>query len=333
MSGPASPVRTGHVPLAGRRLPPEERFWQRYSSRHELPLSGTAALVLHVLGLAVLLVGGLLLARTGWIGGKPAPSVSAIVIDPGDRGPSGQVPQVARNPVEAVAPDKEPTSPIPPSRAPEPLHEPPRPMIPVLTVPAPDSPGRPLDWVDPPSDPLVKLPPKLLKILEDPAAPPSSKVDGPGGGDGGPAAKMKQRQQRQARWTMVFNTHDGEDYLRQLRALGAILAIPKSEGEHLVIRDLTREPAQPKAEDLTKLDRIYWIDDKPESVASLARALGIARPAYIVAFFPENLEKELLQKERAFAGRKEDAIQETRFDIVKTDKGYEPKATAQVPVR
>src|SRR5205823_5263763 len=108
------------------------------------------------------------------------------------------------------------------------------------------------------------------------------------------------------RWRLTFKTQDGDDYRKQLLALGAILAVPQGENRHRVIRDLTKLPAGGKVEDLAGIGRIFWVDDRPESVRSLARALGLPNPpAYFVAFFPQELENKLSRRELAFKNRKE----------------------------
>jgi hypothetical protein len=146
-------------------------------------------------------------------------------------------------------------------------------------------------------------------------------ASGPGRGN------LNQREKRQLRWTMIFNTSSGGDYADQLRGLGAILAIPGPNGDYLVIRDLDKRhrPVRPEAEDLKSLNRIYWVDDKPQSVHSLATALGIRPiPEHIVAFFPQQLEQELAEKERkAFHGN-EDDIAETVFKVDRFGSRYEP---------
>jgi hypothetical protein len=286
----------------------------------------------------VLLVGGLFLARTGLLGGTQSPALDSVVVVPNQGTPAADIDlsgtQRAARPAEAVLPDKVVPSSQHPHQAPETLREPSRPTPPELPLPSRVNLERPLEAEREASRALVKARDTLLPLLNAPGGERARPSGGPRGEENGEAPRIEnQRKKRLLRWTMVFNTQDGEDYLRQLRALGAILAFPKADGGYLVIRDLTHRPAQPRAEDLTKLDRIYWIDDKPESVASLSRALGIAQPAQIVALFPEKLEKELLQKELGFAGRSEDSILETRFEVVKTPKGYEAKVTAQKPNR
>jgi hypothetical protein len=131
---------------------------------------------------------------------------------------------------------------------------------------------------------------------------------------------------------MVFNTHDGEEYVRQLRSLGAILAYPDPQRsqEYLFVRDLNQRPVVSRAEDIHKINFIYWVEKQPESVVALARTLGLpANLPYIVAFFPEETEKRLLELEVAFADKREEDIAETRFEIVLKGDTYEPKVLAQ----
>src|SRR5262249_35046917 len=124
-------------------------------------------------------------------------------------------------------------------------------------------------------------------------------LEGPGKGN------ISVRQRRVLRWTMIFNTTDGYDYVKQLAALGAIIAVPTTDGDYMVIRDLNRRPATGKIEDLTEINRIFWVDDRAESVVPLGQALGLRPPpARVVAFFPAELEEKLLALERQRSGGK-----------------------------
>jgi hypothetical protein len=136
---------------------------------------------------------------------------------------------------------------------------------------------------------------------------------------------------RALRWVMLFNTLDGKDYLSQLRSLEAILAIPDGQGGYVVFRDLNRLPAHGEKEELQNIKRIFWVDDKPESVRSLAMALKLpAAPSHFVAFFPEKLEKDLLDKEIKYSrGHQEEDIQETRFKVLRSGSGYEARVEGQ----
>ena len=162
----------------------------------------------------------------------------------------------------------------------------------------------------------------------------SGKDKGVGTGTGeGTGRMLNEREKRMLRWSMKFNMRNGADYLRQLNALGAILAVPVGpNGQFKVIRDLSRPHPPLLDEDLSQIQRIWWIDDNPRSVESLMAAMGYSnlRPSRVVAFIPPELEEELAKKELDFKGLKEDQIYETKFDVfVGGAKGYDVRVMDQ----
>ncbi len=128
---------------------------------------------------------------------------------------------------------------------------------------------------------------------------------------------LNEREKRMLRWNMKFNTRDGADYLHQLNALGAILAIPVGpNGQFKVIRDLSSRPPPLLDENLSQIQRMWWIDDNQRSVQSLMTAMALnIKPSRVVAFIPAELEDELAKKEVAFKGLKEDQIYATTFEV------------------
>jgi hypothetical protein len=52
-------------------------------------------------------------------------------------------------------------------------------------------------------------------------------------------------------------------------------------------------------------------------------------PPHIVVFLPKFIEDELLRKELAYAGRREEDIAETTFKFLHTEKGYVLEVAAQ----
>jgi tetratricopeptide (TPR) repeat protein len=140
------------------------------------------------------------------------------------------------------------------------------------------------------------------------------------------------RMERMGRWTMTFNTRDGEDYVKQLQSLGAILAIevPGEPGKATVYRDLT-SPAEGEVEDINEIESMWWIDDKHESVIGLCAALRIKpEPQRVIVFLPPRQEEKLLELELEFAGKKEEEINETIFELKNRGKGrYEPVVVRQ----
>jgi hypothetical protein len=138
------------------------------------------------------------------------------------------------------------------------------------------------------------------------------------------------RQARVLRWTLKFNTANGNDYRTQLASIGALLAIADGKGGYLVIRNLNRRPAKPVSADLKKIRRVFWIDSNAQSVKGLAAALGLNEtPREFIAYFPESLETYLLKKELRYAGRKEADIAETTFEVVKRGTRYDVDVTGQ----
>jgi hypothetical protein len=102
-----------------------------------------------------------------------------------------------------------------------------------------------------------------------------------------------------------------------------------------VVRDLKKKPADLLNEDLSKIQRIYWIDDKPKSVEDVIKALGLwgkikPIPSRFVAFMPHELEQKLFEMERNHVEKDlkrtfdEDKIEETVFRVVPRGSGWVP---------
>ena len=78
------------------------------------------------------------------------------------------------------------------------------------------------------------------------------------------------------------------------------------------------------------IKRIFWVDEKKDSIRSLAEAMDVPVPdGPIVAFFPEKLEAELLKKELNFRNKKEEDIKETHFRIRSSGGAYIPEVADQ----
>ena len=159
------------------------------------------------------------------------------------------------------------------------------------------------------------------------------KGTGTGTGEGAgtdPGKIANVRTKRKLRWTITFNTQSGADYLRQVHVLGAILAFKTPDGDVKCVKDLMRRPVKLEKEDLQQLNRIFWIDDRRDSVEQLARAMGLDFvPDQVFALFPREFEEELLKKELAFRNKKEDEIIETRFQILMRGNSYTVIVTDQ----
>jgi hypothetical protein len=316
----------------------EERFWKRYSPHGELPLSGAGSFALHLL-----VVGGLLL--TGALGlwlARPSRSlpVEPVQVAGGSGQPTGEDGNRGHG-AEVVANGK-------PDRRPGDRGEAPRPDL-ARAEKRPPAPlfqeGERVISLGPDAmNAFARLDAAVRSRLNDSPGPargrggPGSGGQGPGPGSGRGGAPRTKQQERMLRWSMNFNTRNGADYVRQLRGLGAILAVPVhkdgQQPDYRLIRDLSKRPAKLLNEDLSKVHSIYWIDEKPRSVQEVMKALQLKlRPAHFVAFMPDQLENKLLRLEKAYRGLEEDRIYETRFRIVEKNGRFEPEVVEQTPKR
>jgi hypothetical protein len=313
---------------------PEERFWKRYSPHGELPLSGAGSFAFHALVFGSLILWAVYLAAYFARPSRALP-VDPVRLIPGGGGqPDGQGNDPAGRRPEAVSaaePDRKTDAP------PRPDLRPPEPAQPDLKF------DRPIMKMD--AGAVAQLNEALRRHRPDGLNPRAGRGgrsvgDGPGDGPGpgvGKAPLLNEREKRMLRWSLLFNTKTGEDYVRQLRGLHAILAVPVKEGppdEYKVVRDLSRRPARLLDEDISRLNRIYWRDTDPRSVREVMSALGIRlRPSKFVAFMPRELEQKLFELERDYRGLAEDQIYETKFRIVERDGRFEPQVIDQTPKR
>jgi hypothetical protein len=339
--------RAEQAGTANQPKPPEERFWVHYSPHGEAPLSGAGSFAIHALIFGMILLVIFSIHTFGR-------SNTSIQVDPvrlqlggggghregqGDGPGIGELKEAARDPrgTTQASEGKLDQLPDPSSKLP-------------LDVPKANP-----NLFDKESVRLIKernsAAAKALGALSEGAL---AQLPRPGAGRGGSGRgggrgegvgtgtgnstgagqdNLSDREKRMLRWTMSFNTQSGANYIDQLKGLGAILAIPTQENpdnyQYKIIRDL-RPGAPLLDEDLSRIDRIYWVDQKPESVQDVMRFLKVPlRPSHFVAFMPESLEQQLFLMEkrqlRLYPGKQEADIEETRFRVVPTRSGYRPE--------
>jgi RNA polymerase sigma factor (sigma-70 family) len=144
-------------------------------------------------------------------------------------------------------------------------------------------------------------------------------------------AEFEKARQRLLRWTIVFDTKDGHEYLQQLAALGAVLALPTKEaGRYRVICDFKKRPVGSTIEDISKVKAIYLMESKKGSLQQLATALELKEtPEQVIVLLPKFIEDELLRQELDFQHRQEQDIAETTFRFARSSRGYVFKVTSQ----
>jgi hypothetical protein len=319
----------------------------RYSPHHEFPLSTVTSVGLHALIIGLLVIGGWVIATLNWGGDVKPPPSDAVAMEEGGGGgnPNG----VGKGPgdgdvgdpdaPDAPLADPNETLDVRPNASREQLQEV-RKEASSLPEFKDEEGKRLIEEGGKEVDKILRLNPEVRKKLN---AGLGKGGPGSGGGEGtgqGPGRGSKtgpgtgtadERVKRTMRWTILWNTRDGRDYIQQLMAFGAILAMPdgKTSNGFLVIRDLSQTPAQPKAEDIAQIHRIYWVGDEPQSVRTLFAALGLPAPPFYAVFFSAEFEEKLLQLELNYRNKKENEIVETRFGIRRVQGTYEPYILSQ----
>ncbi len=322
------------------RMPPEEQFWKRYSPHYEAPISLTGSTFIHLLLIGLALA----LFILGWKLGQGSTIEFQAVRMPGGGGgnPNGQgdAPNLGAPFVEDKGQDKNDPTDITLL-----LDNPPLDATQLKEArekfPNDDDAQR---YINAGNENIASIARNLNKGLLDKIhsnMTPGKGAGGPGtgGGEGtghgtgtGPSVgsgkgTLNEREKRMLRWVMIFETRDPNDYIKQLAGLGAIVAVPIGPNEYKVVDDLNARPAKLVAKDVAGLNRIYWVDDKANSVRGVLEVLKLnVRANHFVAFMPQDLEEKLGAMEREEArGLSEDEIFETKFKVLKTADGYKVK--------
>jgi hypothetical protein len=254
-------------------------------------------------------------------------AIDAVALAPGNGGDDqeeGASKGTPDSPKEDVAtPKQQPAAPVP--------------NTPELTAPKPESPKIPepsrpdtmrfIDESKQASDAIQKQVEEAMNQAQPRQEAPKARgtpdgtgkgVEGSGPGAGRSGSIVQQRVRRRGRWQLDFTVASAEDHLRQLSALGAILAFPAGGGKFYVVRDLMGRPPRGKIEDVAKINRIWFIDRQPATASEIARVLHspLAGP-FFVAFFPNELENSMAEMEKSYRGRPEQELTEKfRFKVI-----------------
>lgn len=149
---------------------------------------------------------------------------------------------------------------------------------------------------------------------------------GPGSGDGpnkdGNGGKgASSSRARSLRWVLQFRTYSGRDYLDQLAALNAEVAIPlPPDNNQLILYKNLKNPGRGERmtqDQLVRLSgQIQFSDIRRDSVRSVADALGLDfTPNSFWAFLPRGVEDELSRLEKGYNNRQPEDIAETKFQV------------------
>jgi hypothetical protein len=352
-----APVSTRRGPL----IPPEEKFWVRYSPHHEFPLSSATSFVLHLLGIGLLVLVAWMVWPTGDKSKQDLPDLDAVAMNVGNTDQKGSPEggggggKRGNDLPEEQGDNKKPPSDGGTDKGKDLVLELPQGEPPVEIKS--DKDGSRIISENVPGN-LDELAKKVHQQLARRTKVQGTGSRGSGGGkDGGKdtgrdkgkgrgqregsGTTAAKRAQRQLRWRLVFNQDgNGPDYRDKLKALGAIIVTgdyrlgpdgrpavgPGGQVplEYKLVRNYNKKSDRTirRVEDIPG---IFWIDDKTVTVEALARALGVRAPRLFACFFPEEVERELRTKEREKRPDvREEEIYETLFHVNLSDNapGY-----------
>jgi hypothetical protein len=308
---------------------PDKKLWKYYSPHHELPFSSISSLALHVAVFAILIVGGILASRWNRSDASIGLPIS-VMNDPSDNIPRPPDSPPASEPIqprEDVGPGLSPRPGVLPAG--ERLDQPSAAAPPLPSVP-PASKDRLIEGAKDATTTLSNLSDRVSDAIR--RRSPAGSKDGTPGGTGVPGGPAAIQIERAHRWQVNFTVAGPEDHLRQFAGLGAILAVPDADGRYHVYRELSRRPLVGRVEDISKIDRIWFIDAKAETVTAIARLLGMpGQPAKLIAFFPQKLEQEMATLESdSYPGRNK-TNEKIVFQVVRRGEGYRVKLAEPQP--
>lgn len=279
---------------------PDEDLWDRYNKRMEFPLATVAAVFLHVVVGATLIyvLVGLMTPPE-----NPDPPIKMVAVngmdDSGEGSPGAgtQDADLNRNTDPFSTPD----------------------------VTAPETPADPKE-----NNPSTALAPGAIPLPKKSSLGGGKSNDGPpGSGVGGTGSDSTRA--RGLRWVLRFRVASGKDYIEQLKAMGASIAVPlpPDDNNFLFFEDLGNPQQRAVSKgDLNKFvsGRLQFSDSRQSQVREVCAVLGVNAPSlpkYFSAYFPKSMEEELARKEKSYRNRHSDDIEETIFIVTVRGGTYE----------
>jgi hypothetical protein len=327
---------TGAEEAEASEGPPEEEFWDKYNRRMEFPLSTVAAVFLHVLVGALLVYILVGLMDSGEDRSNPPLQLMQVGgLDDAGEGSAGSGGQPDPDIVRDVDPFKAAQAVLP---TPEALKEAKENLQKFVM----DDPSGKLPISAPNAAAYSQLDESLRKKLLGVGAQkgegnqPGKGFDGTSGaGPGGTGADSTRA--RGLRWVLRFRVAPGgNDYLDQLKAMGAEILVPlTSDKDCLIVPDLSaKTPRVATDADFKRLaGKIQFSDNRKPMVREVLDALGIkvaVQPKAFWAFFPKEVEEDLARKEKAYRNRRAEDIEETVFRVTIRGGSYEVVVDDQV---
>jgi len=336
-------------------LPPDERFWQRYSANHEFPLSGVGSLVAHGLVVGVLILIGYRLSMTLEMDSRP-PGVDVVGIEGGGDifagfggSPGLPGPDTKGQRTELVPGQPETKAETAPKSPAQKLLDPTQ--VETLTIPPPVGAAEKSVDLDAFLDDVQRQAAeesfhKAMKVAS--AAPaggtdkigqggkPGTKGTGTGGIKGDGTGSIKGKRAATPKEILAFRWRfdlagTGKEHADKLDKAGVVVAVLNPSGTYLVIRDLKRRPVEPKAENLAQFQNaVKWYNSDPASIFHLTKELQLSFvPTQVVMLLPKDREEKMAAEEERLAlerGINPKLIQRTWFDFQLRNGAFEPVA-------
>ena len=308
------------APVLLEPVPPDETFWRKHSPQLEMPTSFLIATFLMTAMFGVLVL--FMLYALGPGPEKMMPTMG--LVDGGEDDAGIGSPGAAGgglNDLENQA--KTTTAETPPEIA----------TVPDQSLPAVQDIKNSIN-IDDPTAPAPAIAPSKVdaygaldeairkQMLAGAAGPTGTgkpNAEGVGTGPGGVGADKTRA--RSLRWTMLFKTQSGRDYLDQLHALGAVVlvGVPPDRKEMYIFRDLKnpRPGTIATPADFAQFaSQVQFNDAKSDAVRSVGQELRLDfAPDSFWAIFPKGIEEELARLEGAYQNRRAEDIEQTRFQV------------------
>jgi len=348
-------------------VPPDERFWQRYSPHHEAILSAVGSLTLHglVIGIPILFIAVLGILGAGSAEMQP-PKMDVVQLvgtggdgmeGGGDVSPLGSAD--GANQKEAVEQKNETL--IPAAEADSKLNDLPNP-VPTVVEPAVTEEPKSLEDL---SAELNRIGKEATKLQEPPPAPKAvrktstrpagvatgqaggtglggsgggsgtGKGKGKGDGSGGlPGRAMTKQEVFAQRWRFDLSGN-GKEHADKLTAAGVILVVHNRFNHAFVIKDLRRRPLEAdQGYPVQFKDAVKWYNRSRQSIALLGQHLSINPDliSQLELLLPKEREEKMAEAEAAFArkqGRAMNQVTETWFDFRLVNGSFEPVVIRQ----
>lgn len=311
-------------------LPIEPTVFQKYSTQHEFPLSSMASVVAHCLVVLMAAIAGGLIFQ--WGSNHEPPDVDNIVFaGGGGDGEGGGTPDGEADLKEVLQfdPDREMND------------------TPTVTFSADDIAASVAETNKERIIEEARTAEKQARGTNPGKRAGDIGLGGPGSGGGRGAGRgtgigdgegpgvMTQRAYRKDRWEILIRFTSGEEYVEKLGKLDSMIAFPEGNGQFRLFRDLKGKSATVETSTgLSKLNRIWWLNNDPEAVGALAQALGMTTsPGRAYIFVPISLEQALLKKELDTSKMTEAQLNErkmlTTFTVEKAGNGWDVKVIEQ----